>query len=127
MSNLDVGARTIADWKKSERHGAREWLVERFTSLALLPLTAWGLYSGYTLAGGGYDAAVAFIKVPLNAALLGLTVLISVWHMNLGLKVIIDDYIAKPATRGALTFLVFLLSLALLGAGGVSLYLIQGL
>ena len=39
--------------KVSERHGAGEWSAERLSSLILAPLTLWGLWSGFELAGGG--------------------------------------------------------------------------
>ena len=41
--------------KVSERHGAGEWTAERLSSLILVPLTLWGLWSGFALSGGGYD------------------------------------------------------------------------
>lgn len=114
--DLDV-SRSAKAWKVSEKHGAGEWLAERFTSLALIPLTAWCVWVAYRLAGGGFDAAIAFVTKPANASILGLTLLVCVWHMYMGLKVIIDDYIGKPGTRGLLLFLVFLLCAVVLVAG----------
>ena len=40
--------------KVSERHGAGEWVQERLSSLILVPLTLWGLWSGWTMSGAGY-------------------------------------------------------------------------
>ena len=118
---LDVSARSVKNWKISSHHGAGEWLAERFTSLALIPLTLWCAWAACQIVGGGFDKAAAFVKVPLNAGLIALTMLISVWHMYMGLKVIIDDYLAGPM-RGFAMFLVFLLSLALLVATGGALW-----
>jgi len=103
--------------KVSERHGAGEWAAERLSSLILAPLALWGLWSGFALSDGGYDAALAWFRSPVNAALLALTLLVSVWHMRMGLKVIIDDYIHGPGSRGALLGLVGLLCLLLAAAG----------
>ncbi|ESQ85734.1 hypothetical protein AEAC466_00755 [Asticcacaulis sp. AC466] len=122
--NRDVGARSSKDWKKSAHHGAGEWLAERGTSLALIPLTLWAAYAAYGIAGGGFDAALAFAKLPLNASLIALTMLISVWHMYMGVKVIIDDYLAGPM-RGVSIFLTFLLSAALVIATGIALWLVH--
>ncbi|MDV6331569.1 succinate dehydrogenase, hydrophobic membrane anchor protein [Asticcacaulis sp. 201] len=122
--NRDVGARSSKDWKKSAHHGAGEWLAERGTSLALIPLTLWAAYAAYSIAGGGFDAALAFAKLPLNAGLIALTMLISVWHMYMGVKVIIDDYLAGPM-RGVSIFLTFLLSAALVIATGIALWLVH--
>ena len=103
--------------KVSERHGAGEWIAERASSLILVPLTLWGLWAGFSLSGGGYDAALAWFRSPVNAVLLAVTLLVSVWHMQMGLKVIVDDYIHKPGSRGALLGLIGLLCVLLAAAG----------
>lgn len=99
--------------KVSEHHGAGEWVAERLSSLVLVPLTVWGLWSAAQLAGGGYDGALIWFQSPVNAVLLALTLLASLWHMNMGLKVIVDDYIHKSSTRGALLGLIAVVCLAL--------------
>jgi len=103
--------------KVSERHGAGEWTAERLSSLILVPLTLWGLWGGWTLSGAGYDGALAWFRSPVNAVLLAVTLLISLWHMNMGLKVIVDDYIHKTGSRGALLGLIGLVCLVLAAAG----------
>ncbi|WP_298746117.1 succinate dehydrogenase, hydrophobic membrane anchor protein [uncultured Brevundimonas sp.] len=103
--------------KVSERHGAGEWMQERLSSLILAPLTLWGLWSGWTLSGAGYDGALAWFRSPVNAALLAITLLVGLWHMNMGLKVIVDDYIHRPAPRTALLALIGLLCVVLAAAG----------
>ncbi len=123
--NRDVGARSPKDWKTSSHHGAGEWLAERGTSLVLIPLTLWAAWAACQIAGGGYDAALAFARVPLNAGIIAFTVLISAWHMYMGLKVIIDDYIGKPSTRGLLLFLSFFLSAAAFVATAGALWLVH--
>jgi succinate dehydrogenase / fumarate reductase membrane anchor subunit len=103
--------------KVSERHGAGEWTAERLSSLILVPLTLWGLWTGFTLSGAGYDAALDWFRAPVNAVLLAVTLLVSVWHMQMGLKVIVDDYIHKPGSRGALLGLIGLLCVLIAAAG----------
>lgn len=103
--------------KVSERHGAGEWTAERLSSLILVPLTLWGLWAGYTLSGAGYDAALDWFRTPVNAALLAVTLVVSVWHMQMGLKVIVDDYIHKPGSRGTLLGLIGLFCLVIAAAG----------
>jgi len=103
--------------KVSERHGAGEWLQERLSSLILVPLTVWGLWSGWVLSGAGYDGALAWFRSPVNAILLATTLLVTLWHMNMGLKVIVDDYIHKPMSRNALVGLIGLLCVVLAAAG----------
>ena len=116
-----VGARSAADWKKSEHHGAGTWLAERFSSLALVPLTLWAAYAAYQLVGGGFEAATAFLHSLTNAGLLAVTVILAAWHMYMGLRVVIEDYISKAEGRGVYIFLIFLLSAAVVVAclGGI--------
>ena len=96
------GKRFVNGVKVSERHGAGEWKAERLSSVVLIPLTLWGLWSGWTLSGAGYDAVLEWFRSPVNATVLAATLLIAIWHMNMGLKVIVDDYIHRPASRNAL-------------------------
>ncbi len=103
--------------KVSEHHGAGEWMQERLSSLVLIPLTLWGLWSGWTLSGAGYDTALEWFRSPVNAILLAITLLVSLWHMNMGAKVIVDDYIHKPVSRNTLVGLIGLICLVLAAAG----------
>lgn len=102
--------------KVSERHGAGEWTAERLSSLILVPLTLWGLWSGWTMSGAGYDGALAWFRSPVNAILLAVTLLVSVWHMWMGLKVIVDDYIHRPSSRTTLLAAIGLLCVLLAAA-----------
>lgn len=103
--------------KVSERHGAAEWAAERASSLILVPLTLWGLWSGFVLSGTGYDGALAWFRSPINAILLAVTLLVSVWHMQMGLKVIIDDYIHRPGSRRLLLGVIGLICVLIAAAG----------
>ena len=103
--------------KVSERHGAVDWMKERLTSLVLVPLGLWGLWSAAQLAGGGYEAAMAWLAAPLNAGLLLLTLLISAWHLHLGLKVIVEDYIHRKGSARALLVANTLFCVLLAAAG----------
>ena len=77
----------------SARHGAKTWKAERITSVLLVPLTLWAVWAAWTLAGTGMDGAAAFVRQPLNAGLLLLTIAITLWHMVLGMQVVIEDYL----------------------------------
>ena len=103
--------------KVSERHGAAEWTAERASSLILVPLTLWGLWSGFMLAGAGYSSSLDWFRSPVNAVLLAVTLVVSVWHMQMGLKVIVDDYIHKPGSRGLLLSLIGLVCVLIAAVG----------
>ncbi len=102
--------------KVSEQHGAGEWTAERLSSLILVPLTLWAMWSAFRIAGGGYDGAMVWFSNPLNAVLLAVTLLATLWHMNMGLKVIVEDYIHKAGSKGLLLGLNTLFCLVLAAA-----------
>ena len=89
----------------SAKHGAGHWISERVSSIALVPLTVWAAYGVIKLAAGDYGAAVAWVSDPLNATLLVLTLAISFWHMQAGLRVVVEDYIHKALSKSALLIL----------------------
>jgi succinate dehydrogenase membrane anchor subunit len=100
------------------KHGVGDFITLRVTSAALVPLSLWGVYSAFALAGADQAAAVLWLRAPVNAVLLALTLVVSVLHMRIGMAEIIIDYIGRPTTRAALlTLNLFVAWLA--GAAGV--------
>ncbi len=83
----------------SAHHGSKHWLSERMTSIALIPLGLWSVYSFLNLATVGYDGAVEWLQSPVNAVLLALTLAIVFYHMHLGMRVILEDYIEHKGAR----------------------------
>jgi succinate dehydrogenase / fumarate reductase membrane anchor subunit len=89
----------------SAKHGVGQWIGERVSAVALVPLTLWGAFGVLRLAAGDYGFAVAWISQPLNATLMVLLIAISFWHMHAGLRVVVEDYIHKTLTKSALLLL----------------------
>ena len=98
----------------SAKHGVGHWISERVAVIALVPLTLWAVFGVIRLAAGDYDAAVVWIRDPLNAVLMVLTIAISFWHMHAGMRVVIEDYIHKAFSKTGL----ILLSLFVCGLSG---------
>jgi succinate dehydrogenase / fumarate reductase membrane anchor subunit len=86
-------------------HGVGAFIVERATSVALVPLCLWAVWATVKIAPDGYSGATAFLASPLNAVLGILLVLISARHTSVGMRVIIEDYIDRKPTRIALLLL----------------------
>jgi len=77
----------------SARHGTGAWKAERFTSLLLVPLIVWALWQAPEVAAAGYAGALQWLRSPINLVLFSATLSISLWHMEMGLRVIIEDYV----------------------------------
>ena len=77
----------------SARSGVHHWWVQRLTAVALIPLTIWLVWIGPGLLAADFEAARAFVGAPLNALLLAAFVVALFWHTQLGLQVVIEDYV----------------------------------
>lgn len=102
--------------KISERHGAGEWLTEKIALGLLMPLGVWAAFQAWTLAGADYEVVLAWFANAFNATLLAISAVVFFLFANLAWKVIIEDYIHKPVTRTALSWLNILICLALAAA-----------
>ena len=89
----------------SAKHGVGHWIGERVGAVALVPLTLWGVFAVLRLAAGDYAFAVHWIAEPLNATLMVLLLGISFWHMQSGLRVIVEDYVHETLNKSALLIL----------------------
>lgn len=104
----------------ASHHGAGAWIKERVSSILLVGLGVWGVWSAWSLIGEGYQGALAWLRLPLNAVLLILLLLTGVYHMHLGMRVIIEDYLHKPLGKGLFLFLNFAVCLLLAAAAAFS-------
>jgi succinate dehydrogenase / fumarate reductase membrane anchor subunit len=89
----------------SAKHGVGHFIGQRVSAVALVLLTLWGVASALSVAAGGYDGARSWLGSPVNAALLGLLIIVGVYHAGLGMRTIIEDYIERPVTKAALLIL----------------------
>ena len=86
-------------------HGVNHFIIERATSVALVPLCLWAVWAGLKIAPLGYEGAVAFLASPVNAVMAILLVLVAARHTSDGMRVVIEDYIGRTTTRIALLLL----------------------
>lgn len=81
------------------KSGVGHFIGQRVSAIALVILIPVFLWSVITLPSGGYEAARDWIASPLGALVLLLTLSAAFYHMRLGVQVVIEDYIHKPATK----------------------------
>lgn len=100
----------------STRQGSHHWLMERVTSVALVPLTLWFIVAAVSLSGATYEEVRAWLAAPINTTAMLLLIIATFWHALLGVQVIIEDYVhqetAKLASLMAANFALIAVGLA---------------
>ncbi|MFZ2030127.1 MAG: succinate dehydrogenase, hydrophobic membrane anchor protein [Vitreimonas sp.] len=104
--------------------GTSSFIGQRVSAIALLVLGLWFLVSVILqMHGPGFVDSIDFLSSPLNAVGVILLVIAAFYHMRIGMKEIIEDYIGKRSTKTVLLLLNTLVLVAL-GAGAVFAVLI---
>jgi succinate dehydrogenase / fumarate reductase membrane anchor subunit len=76
----------------STHEGVHHWLAQRLTAIALVPLLPWLVVSLATLPSFEHAAVVAWIASPVHAALLIALIAALLYHAELGIRVVLEDY-----------------------------------
>jgi succinate dehydrogenase / fumarate reductase, membrane anchor subunit len=77
----------------SAKEGVRHWWAQRLTSVALVPLTIWFVVSLLSLPSFDHATVVAWIGQLWTSVFLILLVLTAAWHSQLGVRVVVEDYV----------------------------------
>ena len=107
----------------SSNDGLGHWWMQRLTAIALVPLVMWFVISVVSMTGHDHTYVVAWLSSPVRGLLLSIFLLTSIYHANLGLQAIFEDYIqarwmqvsARILVGFAAVFLGFTGVFALLG------------
>jgi succinate dehydrogenase / fumarate reductase membrane anchor subunit len=99
--------------------GAHHWWLQRLSSVALVPLSAWFVIGLLRLPDLGWASVHHWLARPLSSVLLLMLVPAAVHHSWLGVAVVVEDYVhgrwLKPLT-------LLMLQLAHLALGAVALF-----
>jgi succinate dehydrogenase / fumarate reductase membrane anchor subunit len=85
----------------SAKSGTQHWWAQRVTSVALVPLTIWFVVAMLSQLGDTQAQVAAWIGQPVNTVLLLCLVVATFYHMQLGLQVVLEDYIHDESVRFA--------------------------
>lgn len=99
------------------KEGVHHWWHQRLTSIALVPLSIWFVTSLLALPGYDHATLSAWMSHSATALLLALFVLLSAWHSQLGVRVVIEDYVHGNGSRTLLLVLSSFAHVLLAGAG----------
>ncbi len=95
----------------SAKDGTEHFWLQRITAVANIPLVLIGLWLVISLAGDDYQTVVAKLSSPGWAVFLLLFAFSVLYHMRLGLQVVIEDYVHGELMKICLlmlnTFFVF--------------------
>lgn len=79
--------------KGSAGHGAGHWWSQRLTAVALLPLTLWFAVALLTMNSFAYADIAAWVAEPFHAIGLAALIIALLYHSQLGLQVVVEDYV----------------------------------
>lgn len=94
--------------------GTAHFVNQRLTATALVFLTLWFVYFVISLVGSDYLAATDAVSKPWNAVLLVGFLVATFWHGQLGMQVVLEDYVHNSLV--ALALQVSVKFIAVLGA-----------
>jgi succinate dehydrogenase / fumarate reductase membrane anchor subunit len=77
----------------SAKEGVHQWLLQRLTSVALVPLSIGFVASLIALPALDYATVVGWVRQPGTALGLILFILVAARHSQLGVRVVIEDYV----------------------------------
>jgi len=83
----------------SARAGSRDWWLSRLTSLALVPLTIWFIFSVIHLTGASHQVVIDWLSSPVSLVLMLSLIVATFHHMQLGLQVVIEDYVHQDGAK----------------------------
>jgi succinate dehydrogenase / fumarate reductase membrane anchor subunit len=81
------------------KEGVSHWWRQRLTAVALVPLTLWFLWSLIAIESLNYATVYAWLAEPAHATGMILLVSVLVLHSQLGVQVVIEDYVHGHALK----------------------------
>ena len=99
--------------------GTGHFIAQRVSAVALLILAPWfAINAALSMHDAGYVAAIDLLGSPVNAVGAILLVVAALYHMQIGMQEVVEDYIQKHFTKAALLVANTLVCIAL-GVGAI--------
>jgi len=81
----------------SAKTGTGHFITQRITAIALIPLSLYIVGLVLSLADASFTEVRATVAHPVHATLLIAFLVSTFWHAQLGMQVIVEDYVHRPA------------------------------
>ena len=105
----------------SAKEGTAHWWAQRVTAVALVPLTLWFVGNVIALAGAPRIDVLAWLASPVVAVLMLLLVAAVFRHAQLGMQVVVEDYVHAEGVKVAALMFVNGASLLLFALAAFSI------
>jgi succinate dehydrogenase / fumarate reductase membrane anchor subunit len=105
----------------SAKEGVQHWWLQRVTAVALVPLVIWFLIGLVAHAGADHATVTDWLGGPVTLGLFLILLGAGLWHLALGMQVVIEDYVLREGLRLALILLVKFGCIVLMLAGAIAL------
>jgi succinate dehydrogenase / fumarate reductase, membrane anchor subunit len=83
----------------SAKSGTEHFWQQRMTAVANVPLVIFLVWFVISHLGAARHDVVASVQNPFNAILLALSFVSILWHMRLGMQVVVEDYVHGAGAR----------------------------
>ena len=107
--------------KGSAKSGTGHFIAQRVSAIALLLLAPYLFISAALNIYPGFEGAFVWVVQPIVAAPLLLFLFCALYHMRIGMQVVIEDYIEKPLTKALLLLINTFVVLAAATAGAFAI------
>jgi succinate dehydrogenase / fumarate reductase membrane anchor subunit len=105
MNSLETPLHKVRGLGASHSGTGHFWR-QRVTAFALVPLGLWFAFAILGLIDTNEVAVLSFLSQPWNALLMAAFAAILLYHMSLGLQVVVDDYVHGAGMKLILLLLI---------------------
>lgn len=106
----------------ASRSGVGPWWIQRLTSIALIPLSLWVIFSIIGLLGADYASYQAWIGKVGNTTLMSLFIVIVFHHAQQGICEVFHEYVHTKSTMYTGVILTKFAAVILAGACLISIF-----
>ena len=110
---MNITKKQKAESQKESNLALNHWILQKISALVLIPLVCWFLFTFKDFLYKDYSSKIIWFKNYTNSFLFSIFLLTAIFHLRLGLTVVIEDYIHNLKTKKLLLSFIEILCLFL--------------